>query len=188
MLARHALVCLVLLAAPGSVAAASWLLSPETTVGVDVSWQGARIEVRFPSVSGEIVFDERDPDAAEARITVLAGDAETGLALVDALVRSRDYLAADQYPAIVFVLDRLVRTSATTAEISGRITLRGVTRPVTFVADVFRYAPAVDDPGRFEAGFDLRGTIVRTEFGSFGGLPDVPAVLPVRIHLLMTSR
>jgi polyisoprenoid-binding protein YceI len=68
------------------------------------------------------------------------------------------------------------------------MTLRGVTRPVVFKATVFRYGPASDDPTRFEAGFDIAGVIDRTEFGSTGGLPEVPASLPVRIRLAIRSR
>jgi polyisoprenoid-binding protein YceI len=63
-----------------------------------------------------------------------------------------------------------------------------VTRPVRFEAQVFAYGPAKDDPQRFEAGFDLTGQIDRTDFGSNGGLPEVSALLPVHIRLLMTSR
>jgi hypothetical protein len=53
---------------------------------------------------------------------------------------------------------------------------------------VLRYGPAEDNPGRFEAGFQLDGAIDRTEFGSNGALSEVPAVLPIRIQLLMASR
>ncbi len=167
--------------------AAEWRLDPATRVVVDVTWQGGVVEVRFPQLSGVIAFDEVRPETARARIVVLTRAAETGVGLVDRLVRSRDYLDADQYPEIVFELDRLDRTSPRTAEISGRITLRGVTRPVTFQARVIRFGPAADGAARFEAGFDLDGAIDRTEFGSTGGLPDVAAVLPVRIRLVMTS-
>ncbi len=176
------------LVAPGSVWAATWRLDPGTTVAVDVPWTGGVAEVRFPRLSGTIEFDERRPETAKARIGVSAGAAETGLGLVDALVRSRDYLDTAQFPEITFELERLTRTSAQTADVAGRITLRGVTRPVEFKARVVRYAPMKDDPDRFEAGFDLETTIDRTEFGSLGGVPQIAAVLPVRIRLLMTSQ
>ena len=154
MLARLIL-ALVLASGPGW--AAPWRLDPATSVSVDVAWEGAPVVVRFPSLSGEVDFDADHPERAEATITVVTGDATTGVAVVDALVRSRDYLAADQYPQITFRLERLVQTSKQTADIHGRITLRGVTRPITFQATVFRYGPAPDDPDRFEAGFALEG-------------------------------
>jgi polyisoprenoid-binding protein YceI len=143
--------------------------------------------VRFPAPTGSVDFDPGNPEAARATVTVAASGATTGMPIVDALVRSPDYLAADRWPEMTFRLDRLTPTSRQTAEVAGRLTLRGVTRRVAFAARVIRFGPAAGDPGRFEAGFDLDGTIDRTEFGSTGGLPGVPAVLPIRIRLLMRS-
>lgn len=184
---RRALTVLLLLAAPMPLQAAPWHIDPGTEVRVDVDWAGSQVEVRFPSVSGTIAFDERDLSQAAAEIAVASADATTGLAPADALLRSDGYLAAERFPQIVFHLDKLVRTSASTADVQGAITLRGVTRPVSFAAKVIRFAPAADDPARFEAGFDLTGSLDRTAFGSVAGIPEVPAVLPVRIRLLMSS-
>jgi polyisoprenoid-binding protein YceI len=179
------LVVLALLPLPA--AATPWKLDPATTVTTDVGWEGKTVRVRFPTLSGDIEFDETHPERARASIRVAARDATTGVAVVDSLIRSRDYLGAEQYPTITFQLDKLTQTSKSTAEIAGRMTLRGVTRPVRFQAKVFAYGPAKDDPGRFEAGFDLSGSVDRTAFGSTGGLPEVAAVLPVHIRLLMSS-
>jgi polyisoprenoid-binding protein YceI len=179
---------LVLLLLPVAAAAAPWRLDPATRVAVDVGWRGGVVEVRFPRLSGAIEFDADRPEAARARIAVSARDATAGLAPVDALIRSRDYLDAATHPEIVFELDRLVRTSSETADAVGRMTLRGVTRPVTFAARVIRYGPAAEDPARFEAGFDIAGAIDRTAFGSTGGLPDVAAEIGVRIRLVIASR
>ena len=179
---------LALLAQPSLAIGATWSLDPETAVAVDVEWSGGTVEVRFPSLSGTIEFDEKRPETARARISAATADAETGVGVVDALVRSRDYLDVERYPTIVFELDKLTQTTASTADVLGQITMRGVTQPVSFAAKVFRYGPAADAPERFEAGFDLTGSIDRTEFGSTGGLPDVGAVLPVRIRLVMSSQ
>jgi polyisoprenoid-binding protein YceI len=182
------LVLVLLPMLPVAAGAAPWALDPETEVTVEVPWHGSTVAVHFPSLSGRIDFDEAHPERAKAAITVAAGEAETGVAVVDQLVRSPGYLDAAAYPTISFALDRLTRTSKSTAEIDGRITLRGVTRPVAFQARVTRYGPSPEDPSRFEAGFELDGRIDRTEFGSTGGLPEVAAVLPVRIRLYMSSR
>ncbi|MEM9270691.1 MAG: hypothetical protein AAGA78_17360, partial [Pseudomonadota bacterium] len=57
------------------------------------------------------------------------------------------------------------------------------TRPITFAADVFRYSRARD--GRFEAGFDLEGSLDRREFGNSTGHPEIAAELPIRIRLFL---
>ncbi len=184
---RQLLIALLVLL-PLPAVAAPWKLEPGTTISVVVGWQGRDVTVRFPTLNGQVDFDQAHPERAKATMSVAAGDATTGVAVVDQLVRSRDYLDAAEYPSIGFQLNSLTQTSKQTAEVAGRITLRGVTKPVTFKASVVRYGPAADDPHRFEAGFDLTGSIDRTEFGSKGGLPEVSAVLPVRIHLLMASQ
>ncbi len=182
------LASLLLVLMPGIAWAAPWKLDPATAVAVDVGWNGGNVTVEFPSISGDVDFDQNDVGRARATVSVATGTATTGVAPVDALVRSADYLGAEKYPRITFQLDKLTQTSKSTAEVDGRITLRGVTRPVVFQATVFRFGPAPGDPAKFAAGFDLTGEIDRLKFGSTGGLPDVSAVLPVRIHLLMTSR
>lgn len=174
------------LASPAS--ASPWRLDQASRVTVDVPWRGSEVEVRFSGVEGQVDFDENEPEAARGRISVAAGSAETGVGVVNALVRGEGYLDAVRYPTISFELDRLTRLSSAAARVDGRLTLRGVTRPVTFDARVIRYGPAGDDPDRFEAGFDISGTIDRTAFGSTGGLPDVPAGLDLRIRLLMSSQ
>ncbi len=177
-----------LLLLPGLAWGATWRLDPDTRVAVDVPWQGGTVEVRFPTLSGDIDFDAAQPETAKARITVSTTDVETGVGVVNALVRGAGYLDAAAYPEMTFELDRLAQTSRSDADVFGRITLRGVTRPVTFKAKVIRYGPDPEAPDRFDAGFDLTGSIDRTEFGSTGGLPEAGAVLRVRIRLLMSSR
>ncbi len=184
MLRLVALAVLALALVP-PVAADTWRLDPETEIIVEVPWFGGRAIMRFPRYAGTVVFDENDLDRAAARIAVSARDVRTGFAPADALARSPGYLAATAHPEITFTLDRIEQTSRTTADIKGSITFRGVTRPMDFAATVFRYGPAAENPGRFEAGFDLAGEIDRTAFGSIQDVPAVAAVLPVRIRLLM---
>jgi polyisoprenoid-binding protein YceI len=180
--------CLFLaLCLPLPALAAEWRVDPRTRVTVDVAWRGALVTVAFPDIEGDVTFDERRPERARAEIRVGTARATAGFGLVDALLRGEGYLDAARYPLIAFHLDQLVPTSRSTARIDGRISLRGLTRPAVFTAQVFRYGPAPDDPARFEAGFDVRGEIDRTQFGSTAGLPDVPAILPVHVRLILSS-
>ena len=183
---RTLLVVILLASAPAS--AAPWALLPDTNIEVLVPWRGLTVRMVFPKYGGRIDFDERHPEAAKARIDVWAGSVQTGLPPADRMAKSEQFLAADRYPIIRFDLDRLVQTSKSTADIHGRITLRGVTQPILFKARVYRYAPSETDPDRFEAGFLLDGTIDRTAFGATGAPGDIPAVLPVEIRLDMISK
>lgn len=177
----------LLFLSPLPAAAETWRLDPGTTVSVEVPWRGRAIEVRFPQVSGTIEFDQAAPESARATITANTELATTGVGVVDALVRSEGYLDAASFPAITFQLDRLRRLTKSSADVEGRLTLRGQTRPVAFTARVFRYGPDPAVPGRFTAGFDISGSVDRADFGSTAGAPEIGTTLPVAIHLLITS-
>lgn len=183
---RSLLIVLILCGTwPAAALAARWTIQPDTVVQVDADWRGQTVTVHFPSYAGRVDFDEKNLGSATATISIATGDATAGLAVVDQILRSGDFLAAKQFPQITFYLDRLTQTSASTADVAGRVTLRGVTRPVQFKATVIRYGPDPADPSQFLAGFDVTGAIDRTEFGSTGGLPDIAARLGLHMRLMM---
>jgi polyisoprenoid-binding protein YceI len=180
-------VLILLLIWPLAAGAVPWQIESGTTVSVDVRWRKSLVVVRFPTVTGQIDFNEEHPETAHAAIEVSTENATTGIPPADSLVRSEGYLAAARFPHIRFDLQRLNPTSRNTADIFGTITFRGVTRPIAFLATVILYGPDPNAPERFRAGFDITGRIDRTAFGSEAGLPDVPAELPIRIRLLISS-
>ena len=118
------------LALPCPVTAAPWTLDPATSVVASIGWEGKPIAVRFPGLSGEVDFDQAHVETAKATLSVPAGRATTGNPIVDTMMRGGDYLDAGGHPTITFDLDRLTKTSKDTADITGTVTLRGVTRPV----------------------------------------------------------
>ena len=170
---------LILALVPAPALAAPWQLQPDTAVTVDVGWEGRTVQVRFPTLSGEIDFDKDHPERARATITVASADATTGVAVVDNLVRSRDYLGAAQYPEITFRLDQLTQTSKSTAEVEGRIDQQAVwsgkelivyggfgASPTYTKTDGARYLPG-GSWTRFVAPADAFGAGLLT--GRFGG-------------------
>ena len=186
------LLCLLVSAlaacSPAAAGAPAWTLDPATSVTASIAWQGRPIPVRFPGLSGLVAFDPRDLSGAKATLSAPAGAATTGNPIVDAMVRSADYLDAAAHPTITFELERLTKTSKDTADVAGRMTLRGVTRPVALQARVLAFGPEKGDPAVMKADFDIEGTIDRRAFGSTAGTPEISAVLPVRIRLVMTTR
>ncbi|MEM8870180.1 MAG: YceI family protein [Pseudomonadota bacterium] len=173
---------------PLAASADNWsIVKGETRVEVDVAYRGATVTLNFETVAGNILFDEKRPEIAKASIAVATRNVETGVGLVNAFVKGPDYLAAEAFPQMDFRLDRLVQTSASTADVFGQITMRGITRPAEFKATVFAYGPSEADADRFDAGFNLSGVVDRAQFGSTAGAPQVATMLPVRIRLLMRS-
>ncbi len=189
MLVPMRIVIVLLLILPMAARAAPWdVVAEETRVTVRVPYLSSFVDMHFETVRGRVDFDARRPERADARIAVAAGDVETGLGIVNAFVRGERWLNVAEHPEILFHLDRLEQTTESTADVFGRITFLGVTRPVALEAEVFRYGPTPGADATFDAGFTLRGVIDRTDFGHTAGLPQVAAEFPVRIRLLMRSR
>jgi len=178
----------LLLLLPALAAAAPWILDPATSVSAEIDWKDQPIVVRFPGLTGEVDFDAERLEGAHATLTVPAGAATTGNPIVDAMMRSGDFLDAQRHPTITFELDKLAKTSKDTASVTGKVTMRGVTRPVELDARVLAFGPVGGDPKRIKADFAITGTLDRAAFGSTAGGSDVSTMLPLDIRLVMTSR
>jgi polyisoprenoid-binding protein YceI len=80
----------------------------------------------------------------------------------DTHLKSADFFNAEEYGDLRFVGKKYENT-ADGARLSGDLTIRGITRPVTVNAD---FAGIVVDPyGQTKAGFTVTGKISRKEFG-----------------------
>jgi polyisoprenoid-binding protein YceI len=82
------------------------------------------------STSGEVT----------GRITVAADSLDTKMAKRDAHLRSPDFFHAEKYPEITFTLDKLA-PAADGLTVEGTLTVREVSRPITFPATA---TPAAD--------------------------------------------
>jgi polyisoprenoid-binding protein YceI len=86
---------------------------------------------------------------------------------------SKTWFDAKAYPQVTFSSTKVVRTGANTADITGDLTLRGISRPVVLHATYNGGYPglAVYDP-HARIGFSATGTLNRSDFGmDFGILP-----------------
>ena len=91
---------------------------------------GTRVRGRFAVFEGVVRLDGDDPSASSARLTIQADTVDTGNKQRDDQL-SRTFLAAATYPAVSFVSTKVEQTGATTFDVTGDLTMRGVTHPVT---------------------------------------------------------
>lgn len=99
-------------------------------------------------------------------VSVDAAGARAGAAFADAAMKGPSVLWVDAHPLIRFV-SRRVRPDGSGALIDGDLTVRGVTRPVTFAAKLFRPADrAAGDKSRLT--IRLTGSVSRSAFGADG--------------------
>lgn len=117
---------------------------------------GARTEGHFRVFATDMVYDPANPAAGSLRVTVQVGSVDTQDAERDEVLVGPELLDAPNYPTATFVADSLAAVT-NGLEAVGRLTIRGVTRPLRL--------PLTLRPG--PAGLELTGqvTIRRLDFG-----------------------
>jgi polyisoprenoid-binding protein YceI len=96
-------------------------------------------------------------------VTIKAASIDTRNAQRDEHLRSNDFLAMDEYPEITFVSTSVRQTGDDTFELTGDLTIKGVTNPVTVP---FTYEGAATDPfGNVRVGFEGSVMINRKDYG-----------------------
>ena len=118
----------------------------------------------FDDVSGELELDldAEDPTTASGEIRIGVESVSTGAEQRDAHLRSPDFFAAEQYPQIVATLTG-IEPDGDAWKVHADVTIRDVTRPVTFSGRYFGTVPSME--GGRRAGFELKTPIDREAWG-----------------------
>jgi len=118
----------------------------------------------FSTYEGTI--ETTQEDSFEGAIATFSADIDsisTGNEQRDGHLKSGDFFDAETHPKLTFVSTSFVQKSDSTFEVSGDLTLRGTTLPVTLQAE---YGGQMGDfYGNTKAGFELSGKISRKAFG-----------------------
>src|SRR5690606_14495773 len=85
---------------------------------------------RFGALAGTIELDEADPTRSTAEVSIDATTIDTREAQRDAHLRSADFLEAEKHPKIHFRSTKIERKGESRYDVTGDLTIRGVTKPV----------------------------------------------------------
>lgn len=86
---------------------------------------------RFTKVSGTLDYDEAAPEKSKIRASIVAASLTTGEALVDNELKGAAFFNVETSPVIAFKSLSVRPHSATAADVSGEITVNGITKPIT---------------------------------------------------------
>jgi len=123
----------------------------------------SKVRGRFTDFDGAIVFDEAEPQRSTVTFTIQAGSIDTGVTDRDAHLRSTDFFAVEQYPAITFRSTAIAPKGNDEFEVTGDLTMRGITRQV--VIPVSYLGAAVDPWGNQKIAFEGEVTLNRKDYG-----------------------
>ena len=126
----------------GGVAAerAAWRIDPTRThVGFVVDAVGfPRTQGEFHIFNGRLSIDFDRPGASRVTFTVRSDSIEVGSSSFDDTSRGSNFLDAQRFPDIHFESTRVEKRDESTIELTGDLTLLGVTRPLTVEVEVKR--------------------------------------------------
>lgn len=129
----------------------------------------ARVTGRFAAVTGEVKVPDGDPLSATVSASIDVASVSSGHPKRDELIRSADFLDAENFPVITFASEPAADADGQW-RIPGVLTIKGISQPVTLQA---AFGGVISHRGATRAGFSATTTINRKDFGvSFGAVLD----------------
>lgn len=154
---------LFLVAAPAHAELKTFAIDKDhTTVGFSVRHMFANTTGRFNSFDGAITMDPSNGVIGSGKAVIETASVDTRHEKRDGHLKSPDFFNVEKFPTMTFVItqSRLVGDSL---DVTGELTLLGVTKPVTLKA---KFLGVGKDPwGNTRAGITANGRINRKDFG-----------------------
>jgi polyisoprenoid-binding protein YceI len=130
----------------------------------------------FTGIDATLTFNPDAPETMALKATIQADTVETlypdPAFDFNALIEGPEFLDAAQFPTITFTSTAITLTGEKTADVTGDLTLHGITKPVTLAVTYNGGWGAMPmDPAGARIGFSATGSLNRSDFGITYGLP-----------------
>ncbi len=139
---------------------------------------------RFSRVEGDLQFDGNAPQNSKVFAKIATASVETGQPIIDDELKGVNFFNAKTQPAVTFQSRSVKATAADAAQITGDITVNGVTKPVTLDVTL----TAHDDPAlKYSAGskeFVAKTKISRSAFKMDSYADMVGDEIVIEIHAI----
>ncbi|MEV0162488.1 YceI family protein [Nonomuraea fuscirosea] len=122
-----------------------------------------KVRGSFPVVEAAARLDTTDPSASTVRVRLDAAGVDTGNPQRDGHLRTGDFLDAAAHPHITFTSSAVKHVGDARFEVTGALTIRGVTREITVPIEFT--GTAVDAQGLTRVGFEGGTVINRKDWG-----------------------
>jgi len=118
----------------------------------------------FPGATGSLTLDADHPASSHLEVSVPVADILTASPKLTDELKSADWLDAAKFPAMTFKSTSIAVTGPTTADVTGDLTIHGVTHPIVLKA-TFKKAGVFAMTKKYMIGFAATGSFKRTDFG-----------------------
>lgn len=137
---------------------------------------------KFLDFDGSLTLDRTDLSKSAVDVTINTAGVNMDDQKWNDHLKNPDFFNVEKFPAMTFKSTAVKVTGENTAEVTGDLTLLGVTKPVTLnvthnKSDKHAFS------GKYVAGFSAKGTVKRSEFGMNYGLPMVGDDIEISIEV-----
>jgi polyisoprenoid-binding protein YceI len=154
-------------------------------IGFKVRHFVSKVGGRFTKFDGTIEIDRANPAASAVNLKIESASIDTGNPKRDGHLNTPDFFDTAKFPEITFSSKKVVAKGKDAYEVSGDLTMKGVTKPVVLTVTANGFAS--DGHGGQKAGFDVAGKINRKDFGvSWNSIVDGNAMLADDVEILIT--
>ncbi len=161
-----------------------WAVGKGSSVGFATSWSGQAIQGRFDKWTADILFAPDALDKSKVSVSIDLASANTGDAQRDQSLPTADWFDAANHPKATFVADRFEPAGEGRFVAHGKLTLRGVTKPVDLP---FRLK--IDaDKARMSGVTSLDRTAFGVGQGDWQATDQIPGKVQVSVQITATRR
>ncbi len=136
----------------------------------------------FLDYDGHFIFDRGELDKSSVEITIQTASIDMDDEKWDAHMKNEDFFDVEKFPTMTFKSTGIELTGENTANITGDLTILGVTKPVVLTT-VHNKSDKHAFSGKFVAGLSATATIKRSDFGMNYGLPMIGDDVQIRLEV-----
>jgi len=141
----------------------------------------------FTKFDGELVYDTADATKSTLNVTFQTDSIETLVPLFNEHMRSAKLFDVEKFPEASFKSTKIEKISDKTGKVTGDLTIKGVTKPVTLdVTMAFSGPHPLSKKPTF--GFAAKTTLKRSKFNVAYGVPAVSDDIALEIHTEMPEK
>ena len=134
-----------------------------STIGFQVRHLFSKVPGKFDDFSGQIQLDEANPEQSSVEVTINTASVDTGVKMRDDDLRSPNFFDAAKFPEITFKSTSVKRTGENTADVTGNLSMHGVTKEVVLKVELLGKGAGMQ--GTTVSGWDAGTALKRSDFG-----------------------